>query len=40
MDLQEVEKIGLEIKEYPIDIIIGLWFVINEEIKRRMEKKE
>ena len=39
MKEEELEKIKKEIKDYPIEVLISLWALVNEELKRRMEKK-
>ena len=39
MKEEELEKIKNDIKDYKIEILISLWALTNEELKRRMEKK-
>ncbi len=40
MDLEDLEKIKKEIKDYKIEILISLWALTNEEINRRIQKEE
>ena len=40
MKEEELEKIKQEIKNYPIEVLISLWALVNEEIERRMKKKK
>ena len=40
MNLEELEKIKKEIKDYKVEVIILLWLIVIEEINKRMEKKE
>jgi len=39
MNDKELEKIKKGIEGYPIEIIISLWALTNEELERRMKKK-
>ncbi len=40
MNLEELERIKKEIKDYEIEVIISLWNITLKEINRRMEKKK
>jgi len=40
MKEEELEKIKNEIKDYPIEVVISLWDISLQEIKKRMEKKD
>lgn len=40
MEIGDLEKIKKEINNYKIEIVIGLWAIINEEINRRIQDKK
>ncbi len=40
MNLEELERIKKEIKDYKIEIVISLWDIALEEINRRIQKEE
>ena len=40
MNEEELQKINNEIKDYPVEIVISLWDISLQEIKRRMEKEK
>lgn len=38
MDVEELEKIKKEVKDYEPEVLLLLAFIVNEEVERRLKK--